>query len=172
MATDTGKIVVGALAAVGVASLAAMAAKTALEAIKNNISFQVGMPSIDMSIQAINPIPGETYVRLDLPVELTNNNIFPIGAQYFFGVVKYGNLTLTEVNLPYGLWVPSGQTVTITIDVDIPVKRVLDDLYGIAQNGNIFNALINKIKLSGVFNLYGNLTQIPIEIKDLEIPIF
>lgn len=172
MATDTGKIVVGGLAVVGVAALAAMAANAALEAIKKNISFEVGMPSLDMSPQTINPVPGESYVRLDLPVEITNNNIFPIGAQYFFGVVKYGSITLTEVNLPYGLWIPSAQTVTITIDIDIPVKRVLDDLYAIAQNGNIFNALINKIKLSGVFNLYGNLTQIPIEIKDLEIPIF
>lgn len=172
MAIDSGKIIVGGLAAIGVAAIAVAAGNAALEAIKNNISFSVGMPSVDMTTQPINPIPGESYVRLDLPITITNNNVFPVGAQYFFGVVKYGSITLTEVNLPYGLWVPAGQTVTITLDVDIPVKRVLDDLYGIAQGGNLFNALINKVKLSGVFNLYGNLTNIPIEIKDLEIPIF
>lgn len=169
---STGKVVTYSLAAVGVVALGVIAAQKALEAIQKNISVDVGNPNIDMNTQPYNAVTGETYVRLDLPVTISNYNIFPLGARYFYGTIKYGNLTLTEVNLPYGLWVPSGGTVTITIDVDIPVRRVLDDIYYIAQNSNILDALINKVKLSGKLDLYGNMTNIPIPLNDIVIPIF
>lgn len=161
------------LAVVGGVAILAYGAKQAALAIINNIEVLPGNPQLDSTLPPTSIIDpnAETYIRLDLPVTITNNNAFPLGVDWFMGVVKYGQLTLTNVNLPYGLFVPSGQTVTITLDVDVPVKRVVQDIQALIQQGNIFNALINKVTLSGSLQVTGNLTKIPIPLDNIAIPI-
>ena len=165
-------LVTKGLALVGVAALVATAAKKAVDAIIANVHVSSGNPVLDYNTPPTNPIiPNEVYARIDLPITVTNNNIFPLGVNSFGGVVKYGNITLTTVALPYGIWVPSGGTITVTVDVDIPIKRVYDDMAAAFSSGNILNVVLNKILLSGVVDVVGNGTGVSIPLNNIAIPI-
>lgn len=149
-----------------------MAGKSAIDAIIANVHVSSGNPRLDYNTLPTNPlIPNEVYVRIDLPITVTNNNIFPLGVNSFNGVIKYGSVTLTTVGLPYGIWVPSGGTVTVTVDVDIPLRQVYNDMSVALANGNILSVALNKILLSGTVNVTGNGTGVSIPLNNISIPI-
>lgn len=159
-------------ALVGVAALFGFAAQKAIDEIIANVDINSGMPVLDYNTPPANPLnPNEVYVRLDLPVTITNMNPFPLGISSFDGVVKYGNITLTTINLPYGIWAYSGGTATVNVDVDIPCKRVYDDIGNALSNGNFFSVILNKIMLSGNVHVTGKGRGVSIPIENIPIPI-
>jgi hypothetical protein len=168
---STGAVTKG-LAVVGVAALFVGAGKAAIDAIIANVSVSSGNPVLDYNTPAIDPNnPNEVFVRVDLPITVSNQNPFPLGVSSFNGVIKYGNITLTSVGLPYGIRVPSGGTITVNVDVDIPLKRVYDDIAAAIAAGDILNTFLNKIMLSGVVHVTGKGRGISIPLENIAIPI-
>jgi hypothetical protein len=119
----------------------------------------IGAKAIAMIIANIkttagSPVPdyanfNNGFIALDVPVIIENGNPFPIGVQNFFGVVSYGNLTLSKISLPMGIYVPAYSTQTVVLNLDIPVEQVVQDVGLLVQQGNIWNALINRLELDG-----------------------
>jgi LEA14-like dessication related protein len=172
MSNNNTGIVTKGLAFVGVAALLVGAGNAVVNAIIANVAVSAGNPRLDFNTPAIDPLnPNEVFVRVDLPITVTNDNVFPLGVNSFEGVIKYGNITLTTIGLPYGIWVPAGGTITVNVDVDIPLRRVYDDLAIAIANGNILNTLLNKITLSGTVHVVGKGTGVSIPLTDIAIPI-
>ncbi len=169
MATDTATKV---LAGVGILALIGAAASSAVAAILDNINVATGNAQLDYNTPPLNPITGEIYVRVDLPVIITNSNPFPLGVGGFSGIIKYGEIVLTTVSLPYGgLWIGAGETKTILVNVDIPIKRVIEDFNNALTSGNLLNVFLNKVLLSGTISLTGDSTSVTFPIENIAIPV-
>jgi LEA14-like dessication related protein len=162
MATKTGTKV---LAVVGGLSIGAFLLKQAADKILSNIIVTVGTPQLDSSPFA------DGYLKSDVPVTIENYNPFPLGLEYFAGRVNYGELKLTNISILTPISIPANSTRTITLDLDIPIQSVLNDVIGLLQGGSIFSALINPITLNGALQVQGNISQIPIPLNDIRIPI-
>ena len=147
-------------------ALLALLAKATIDRIIDNIIIDIGTPQLDST-----PF-SDGFIRVDVPVIITNNNPFPINVKYFFGVVKYGNITLANVNFPIGFSIAPGMVKTINLDLDVPISTVLTDLSALlTSNTSLLDALLNKIYLSGKLQLVGNFTNVPISLDNIPIPI-
>lgn len=153
------------LAVVTVLALVALAAKKAVDAIIANIKVTPGMPVLDST-----PFL-DSQLRTDVPIVIQNDNPFPLSIVNFFGVVSYGRLTLARVNLPYGFYVPGNSVRTIVLNMDIPIDRVISDTALLIQQGNIWDALLNRIELSGAVAVGGGGYSFTIPIDRVAIPI-
>jgi LEA14-like dessication related protein len=153
------------LAGVGVIALGAVVVGGAAAAIIKNVIVTNGNPSID------NTAFSSGYLQTNVPVQIKNNNPFPIGIEYFHGVVTFGQVTLARVALPQGFTVGAGSTLIFDLDMDIPVERVANDISNLIAQGNIFNAILNKIELTGKLQVKGNFTNVPIPLNRIAIPI-
>ena len=153
------------LAVAGGVALFTSFLKGAANKIKNNIIATNGIPQIDLQEYV------QGYLLLDMPVTITNHNPFSIGVDSFQGRVSYGALTLTDVALPYGFYIEAGKTQTFNLDINIPLQQVGNDLAALINNGNIFNALLNKLTLNGKVMILGNYTAIEIPLENIVIPI-
>lgn len=153
------------LALTGAGAIVYLVTKSTIDQFISNIVVTAGNPSVDST-----PF-SNGYIHTTVPVTITNNNIFPIGIKSFFGRVSYGQLSLADVSLPVGFYVPSGSTRQIALDMDIPVLTITNDIANLIQQGDVWNAIMNKITLNGVLHLYGNFTNIPIPLNNIVIPI-
>lgn len=140
-------------------------AKLSVDKIIENLDVQIGNPQFDSSIF------DDGFIKVDIPVIISNQNPFAVNVKYFFGVVKYGDITLANVSLPIQFSVAPGTTKTINLDMDIPIFTVLDDLLSELGGGNILDVFLNKIYLSGKLQLMGNFVDVPIQLDKISIPI-
>jgi len=154
-----------ALALVGGGAIAYAFASSAAQKIQENIVFSIGSPQMD------NTGFANGFIKLELPITVTNYNIFNINIKSFYGVVKYGEIQLSNVSFPFGFVLESGKTKTLSLKINIPVNSVLDDVLNALYSGNIFNTLINKIYLSGVVHLKTDVTSVNIPLENIAIPI-
>ena len=157
--TTKGLAIVGGLAILG------LGAKVAVDKIISNVYVNPGNPSMDTTPYS------NGYLRTDVPLTITNNNAFPIGVRSFFGNVTYGQLMLGEVALPVGFHVPSGSTRIVNLDFNIPIQQVMTQVLSLIQQGDVFNAILNKIELNGVVTLSGNFLNAQIPLNNIAIPI-
>jgi len=131
----------------------------------SNVFLDVGNPSMD------NTPFANGYLRTNVPLTITNNNVFPIGISSFFGRVNYGMLDLADVSIPFGFSVPSGATRVVELNMDIPIAEVLTDIGALIQNGSVFNAILNKIELNGTVIVKGRFAKARIPLENIAIPI-
>lgn len=153
------------LAVVGVLALVGLAAKKAIDAIVANIKVTPGTPVMDSTPFLNNSI------RTDVPIVIQNDNPFPLSIINFFGTVSYGQLTLARVTLPTGFYVPANSIRTIVLNMDIPIDQVVSDTALLIQQGDIWNALLNRIELSGSVRVGGGGYSFVIPIDRVAIPI-
>ena len=130
-----------------------------------NVYVDVGNPSVD-STPFVNG-----YLKTKVPLTITNNNVFDIGITSFFGRVNYGIVDLADVSIPFGFSVPSGSTRLVELNMDIPITEVLTDIGALIQDGNIFNAILNKIELNGTVVVKGRFAKAKIPLENIAIPI-
>ncbi len=153
------------LSVVGAGAILSSVIKKGGEKVANNITVSVGTPIIDKALFTNGSI------NLKLPISIENKNIIPIGVSSFSGVVSYGTVTLSNVSLPTGFFIEAESSDTITLNINIPIQKVLNDLNNIVSSGNLFNALLNKIYLNGSINMKYNGVNLSIPIESVEIPI-
>ena len=153
------------LAWTGAGALVYFVGKSAIDTFVSNVQVHAGNPSIDTTPFA------NGFIQTTVPVTVTNNNFFPVGIKSFYGRVNYGQLSLANVSLPIGFYVPPGATRQVALDMDIPVLDITNDIALLIQQGSVWNALMNKITLNGTLHLYGNFTNIPIPLNNIVIPI-
>jgi len=153
------------LAIVGGLAILGLGAKVAVDRIISNVYVNPGNPAMD------NTPFANGYLRTDVPLTITNQNAFPIGVRSFFGNVTYGELLLGEVALPVGFHVPSGSTRIVNLDFNIPIQQVMTQVLALIQQGDVFNAILNKIELNGVVVLSGNFLNAQIPLHNIAIPI-
>lgn len=153
------------LAGVGVVAIAALVIAKGVSVLVANVQVTPGTPHLDSTLYT------NGYVNVDVPIVITNNNFFPIGIKYFFGNVYFGTVKLANVSLPVGFFVAAGGTTTIVLNLDIPIAAVLNDFYQVIANGNIFDAILNKLVLNGSLQVAGNFTNTPIKLNQIAIPI-
>lgn len=153
------------LAIVGAGAIGYTIVKTAADKLRENVIFSIGMPVLDNS----NFEHG--FIKVRLPVVITNHNIFSIDVNSFFGVVRYGNVRLSNVTIPVGFVLVPHQTKTITLNLDIPINAVMNDVINEIQQGSIFNTLLNKIYLSGAISIKTDITSVSIPLENIPIPI-
>jgi len=153
------------LAIVGGISIAALILKQAADNLLQNVIVTLGNPQMDSTPFA------QGFLKVDVPVTIENRNPIPLGLKYFRGVVTYGQVRLSNVSIDTPFTVPPGGTRTINLNMDIPIDKVLNDLVGLFENGNVWNALLNKIELNGQLQIQGNFTDIPLPITGIAIPI-
>lgn len=158
------------LAAVGVVSLVIQGGRSAATAILDNIKATTGTASLDVSTSPIGA-NGEIYARIDIPLTVENGNPFPLMADHLSGVVKYGSLTLTEIRATKNLYVPANSSATIILDIDVPTRRVFQDIQQAMQGGNWYGTLVNRILFSGTVRLSGLGRSISFPLTDIPIPI-
>lgn len=158
-------VVTNTLALVGIAALLASAADAAKNVIVSNIVVTSGIPQIDMQDYHVG------YINFNLPVTIKNYNYFPLAIDYFKGTVSYGLLNLTDVELPFGLYIESGGQKTINLEVDVPIVGLGQNIADLIEQGNIFSAIINQLKLNGYILLLGNYQSVRFELKDVVIPL-
>jgi hypothetical protein len=130
-----------------------------------NVKVDVGNPTIDTT-PFLNG-----YLRTNVPLVVTNNNYFDIGITSFFGKVNYGQLDIANVSIPYGFTIPSKTTNTVTLNMDIPILEVLNDIGLLISNGSVFDAILNKIELNGSILIKGRVAQAKIPLNNITIPI-
>jgi LEA14-like dessication related protein len=153
------------LAIVGGLAILGLGAKVAIDKIISNVYVNPGNPAMD------NTPFANGYLRTDVPLTITNQNAFPIGVRSFFGNVTYGEVLLGEVALPVGFHVPSGSTRIVNLDFNIPIQQVMAQVLALIQQGDVFNAVLNKIELNGVVVLSGNFLNAQIPLHNIAIPI-
>jgi len=153
------------LSVVGAGAIVSSVIKKGGEKVADNITVSVGTPIIDKSLFTNGSI------NLKLPISIENKNIIPIGVSSFSGVVSYGAVTLSNVSLPTGFYINPNDSDTITLNIAIPIQKVLNDLSNVVSSGNLFNALLNKIYLNGSINMKYNGVNLSIPIESVEIPI-
>jgi len=153
------------LALIGVGAIVAGIGAKAIAIITANIKTNPGSPVPDYA----NFNNG--FIALDVPIVIENANPFPIGIQNFFGIVNYGNLTLSRVSIPTGLYVPAYSTQTIVLNLDIPVQEVIQDVGLLVQQGNIWNALINRLELDGSVRIGAKGYSFIIPLEKIAIPL-
>lgn len=153
-----------ALAVIGAAGIVYFVGSKAASAAQGNIKFQIGQPQIDNSQFTAG------IINVDLPITIENKNLFSINIQNFTGVITYGNITLTNVNIPASFILLPGKTQTVTIDIAIPIQTVLNDIFAAIAAGNIWSTVINKIYLNGTLTIL-SVTPIQIPLKNIPIPI-
>lgn len=153
------------LAGVGVIAIFLLMAQKAIAAIVANIKVTPGTPVLDSQPFLDN------HIRTDVPIVIENNNPFPLSIINFFGMVSYGQLTLARVTLPQGFYVPANSVSTIVLNMDIPIQQVVSDTALIIQQGDIWNALMNRIELSGSVAVGGGGYSFTIPIDRVAIPI-
>lgn len=166
MAKKKGKQVGKNLLAVtgGVAIMGAMG-YTLVQKLISNVIIDTGNPTID------NTPFANGYLRTDVPLTITNNNSFDIGISSFFGRVNYGIVDLASVSMPFGFSVPAGTTRIIKLNMDIPIVSVLNDISQLIVQGNVFDAILNKIELNGTIVVKGRLAKVKIPLENISIPI-
>jgi LEA14-like dessication related protein len=153
------------LAAIGVFSIIGLAAYQAILAIIANIKVVPGNPSLDSQFFA------DGFIQTSVPITIENNNPFPLAIVNFFGVVNYGQLRLANVALPVGFYVPANSVKTIILDLDIPVESVVQDTVLLIQQGDVWNALLNRVELTGSIALGGGGHSFSIPLNRVAIPI-
>lgn len=153
------------LAAIGVFSIIGLAAYQAILAIIANIKVTPGNPSLDSNFFA------DGFIQTSVPITIENNNPFPLAIVNFFGVVNYGQLRLANVALPVGFYVPANGVKTIILDLDIPVESVVQDTVLLIQQGDVWNALLNRVELTGSIALGGGGHSFSIPLNRVAIPI-
>lgn len=153
------------LAAIGVFSIIGLAAYQAILAIIANIKVVPGNPSLDSQFFA------DGFIQTSVPITIENNNPFPLAIVNFFGVVNYGQLRLANVALPGGFYVPANSVKTIILDLDIPVESVVQDTVLLIQQGDVWNALLNRVELTGSIALGGGGHSFSIPLNRVAIPI-
>ena len=131
----------------------------------SNIKVDVGNPTIDTT-PFLNG-----YLRTNVPLVVTNNNYFDIGITSFFGKVNYGLVDIANVSIPYGFSIPAKTTKTVTLNMDIPIAEVLNDIGLLISNGSVFDAILNKIELNGSILIKGRVAQAKIPLNNITIPI-
>lgn len=149
----------------GLAILGAFAVK-AVNVITSNIKVSASSPSLDFT--NYSSYLGNSIIPLDVTVTIENSNPFPLGIQNFFGVVKYGSITLSNVSIPYGLYIPSNSVQSFLLNVDLPIEKIIND---IASQNNIWNAILNRIELSGTVRVGARGYNINIPLDRIAIPI-
>jgi LEA14-like dessication related protein len=153
------------LALIGVGAIVAGIGAKAIALIIANIKTTAGSPVPDYA----NFNNG--FIALDVPVAIENKNPFPIGIQNFFGVVHYGDLTLSNISLPLGIYVPAYSSQTVVLNLDIPVQEVVQDIGLLVQQGNIWNALINRLELDGSVRVGAKGYSFVIYLEKIAIPL-
>lgn len=153
------------LAATGAVAIIALVLNETAKKLIANIIITPGTPQMDSTPFA------QGFIKVDVPITIENLNPMPIGLKYFYGTVTFGDLTLSQVSIPTAFTIPSGATRTINLDMDIPILKVLGDITALFEQGNIWDAVLNKIELNGTLQVQGNFTNIPISIDRIAIPI-
>lgn len=154
-----------ALAIAGAGAIAYFILRSAADKVLANIKIDIGNPQMD------NTPFLSGAVQVDVPVSIQNNNSFALDIQSFYGVVSYGDITLSNVSIPIGFIVASASQKTITLDMNIPINTVLNDVIAAIQSGNIFNTLINKLYLTGALAVNTPAGAITIPLNRVAIPI-
>lgn len=158
-------VIKNVLAITGGIAILGYATKSAAEKLISNVVVQAGQPQLD------NTPFSQGYFKLDLPVSIANYNPFPLGIDYFAGVIKYGEITLSNVSLPFGLWVNANDSTIINLNIDIPINTVFNDIANLINSGNIFGAILNKITLNGEIKVLGSIASTTIPLNNITIPI-
>jgi LEA14-like dessication related protein len=161
----TTNLVRNSLAVAGSIALIGLLAKGAADKIIENIVVVPGSPQLDST-----PFYSG-FIRTDVPVTITNNNLFPIGLKYFKGVVSFGEVDLADISINTPFSVPSGGTLTITLNMDVPIGEVILDIGNLIIGGNVFDVILNKLLLNGSLQVQGNFTNIPIPLENIAIPL-
>jgi hypothetical protein len=162
---ETKNVVRNTLAVAGGLAVIALVLKGAADKIIENIEVVPGQPQLD-STPFYNG-----FLMADVPVTITNKNPFPLGLKYFRGLVSFGKVRLANISIDTPFSVPSGGTLTITLNMDIPIGQVMGDIGDLLLGGNIFDAILNKILLNGELQVQGNFTNVPIPLENISIPI-
>jgi len=153
------------LAITGAVSIAGVVGYSMVNKLINNVSVDVGNPSID-NTPFLNG-----YLRTKVPVTITNNNLFSIGISSFYGKVNFGIVQLANVSVPFGFSIPAGTTRLISVDMDIPITEVLNDISLLIIDGSVFDAVLNKIELNGNILIKGRFAKANIPLNNISIPI-
>jgi len=139
----------------GAAALAIWAAKAIGKA---------GAKGLNFDIQGVTIDPAQLYtgvLKVNISILATNKNPVNIVVQSVQGVVKYGTVTVANVNQPFPATLQTGQPTTIVLSLDIAAPQLIADIVeSILQNG-VFSALINTIKFEGI--VFTSLVNIPIK---------
>ncbi len=160
--SDTTKNV---LAVTGAASLAFVAIRATINEFVSRVQILPGNPQIDTTPYT------NGFIQTTVPLTITNNNFFPIGVKNFFGNVTYGQTHVANVSLNVGFYIPPGATRQVALNMDIPVLSIINDVTLQIQNGTIWDAVLNKLRLNGILTLYGNNINLPVKLSDIIIPI-
>ena len=157
------------LSIIGIGSVGYFVFNSIKNTLVNNVIIQLGNPELDKQFFS------DGFFKLDVPIYITNNNIFDISFAYFTGYVTYGNIKLANVSIPYNFSIPNGTTRQFNLNTDIPITSVMADLSNaiqyVLQGGSIFDLLINRIELTGTIVLNSGRISVPIPLDRIPIPI-
>lgn len=154
------------LAITGGITIGALVLKSIADKIISNVEITNGIPQIDNT-----PFLNGDF-RVNIPVIIKNRNPFPLGVDALNGVIKYGQITLSKIAIPYGFSVDANSESVFNLDMDIPIQTVFQDVAALINGGNIFNALLNKITLTdGEVSLFSNYVHVRIPLREIPIPI-
>lgn len=154
------KIVKG-LAIVGGATLAYHAGMAIADSAMNKVEYEMLGYRFDFNQVS----RGRVGVEVDLAID--NGNPVGLIVYNIIGKVRYGDLHLTDLDLPAPLRVPPNARATTTVRFSVQAMTLINDiLAAFQQAGNTYNTLVNRLYFEGV--VYTNLINIPLE---MEIPI-
>jgi len=151
----TGLILLGAGAA------ASMLGGAVFNAAYNKISYEF----VDAQFKFNQLLQGR--VGVDIRIKIKNGNSVGVTVTHVEGEVKYGNLKLSDVNLPLPIQIPANGETIGTINLSIQAMTFVSDIIAAFQPGsNVYNTLVNRLKFKGI--IYTNIVNIPI---DINIPV-
>jgi hypothetical protein len=141
------------LAAIGIGSLALMAAKFVGNAAYSNIKFESGAAQVNANFL------GQGFLRVTWNVTLTNNNPITATVNSVVGSVKYGQLHVANVSIATPKTLHSGVPTPLQLVFDIQATQFITDFVNSIANQGL-GAFINVIKFQGT--IYTSLVNVPV----------
>lgn len=154
---DNKNIAFKALAVVGAFFLGKYLFDQVINSAYNRITYSFGRPNVDFRGLANYP----PVVKVILPMTITNKNPVGVTIQSFVGEIFYGNVKLSNVNIPQGGLLPANGELTLNLELNIQGIQVINDIVTSLGQTGTYSTLINVIKLKGV--LETSIYRVPVE---------
>lgn len=141
---------------IGVIAVGGLVLMPIIKAISKKINISFGQPSFNYSfLLSANP-----FLRVNWPLIVNNQNKAGLTINDFSGKLYYGNVYLSDINLPLPSVIPASGTGTLYLEFDVYATQLITDLIQNITNQGAYNTILNQLRVKGYLST--NLGAVPI----------